>query len=172
MIDLGFVGSCYTWTNTRIKERLDRGFCNYRWRTTFPDTFIRHPTRTRFDHCPILLQLYSNNVVNRQATPFKFQAMWLTHEEFPTFVSNTWNSASGDFLCKTKTLSQALQRWNKDMFGHIFQKKKRRILARIGGIQKYRDKYENPFLIKLEADLIQEYEVICDHGHFNSKTEK
>lgn len=83
MLDLGFVGSCYTWTNNRIKERLDRSFCNCSWRTLFPDAFIRHLPRTRSDHCPILLQLYSNNVVNRQAIPFKFQAMWMTHEDYP-----------------------------------------------------------------------------------------
>ena len=43
--------------------------------------------------------------------------------------------------------------------------KKRRLLARIGGIQKARDRYENPFLTKLEAELIQEYENIRDQDN-------
>ncbi|XP_024195608.1 uncharacterized protein LOC112198716 [Rosa chinensis] len=58
-------------------------------------------------------------------------------------------------------LSSALSKWNREIFGHLFQKKKR-ILARIGGIQKACDRYENPFLIKLEAELIHDYESILN----------
>ncbi|XP_061993650.1 uncharacterized protein LOC133711562 [Rosa rugosa] len=81
LIDMGFKGSCYTWSNNSVKERLDRGFC--------------------------------------------------------------------------------CSHWNKDVFGHLFQRK-RRLLARIGGIQKARDRYENHSLINLEAGLIQDYENIRD----------
>ncbi|KAL6141307.1 hypothetical protein ACLB2K_059597 [Fragaria x ananassa] len=60
-----------------------------------------------------------------------------------------------DFSDKIKALSAALSLWNKEVFGHLFHKRKL-ILARIGGIQKARDRNANPFLINLEADLIQE----------------
>lgn len=64
-------------------------------------------------------------------------------------------------VLRFKKMASALSKWNKDVFEHIFQKKKR-LLARIGGIQKVWDKHENPFLIKLEADLIHEYEILRD----------
>lgn len=120
LIDMGFQGSCYNWTNNRIKERLVRGFCTCDWRTIFSGAFIRHLSRMKCDQCPILLQLHSNNTVNRQATPFRFQAMWLTHNNFSSFVSNTWNSLLGSFMDKTANFSKAMQRWNLTTFGNIF----------------------------------------------------
>ncbi|KAK9939901.1 hypothetical protein M0R45_016581 [Rubus argutus] len=161
LIDLGFIGSCYTWTNNRIKERLDRAFCTSDWRICFPEAFIRHLPRLKSDHCPILLQLHSNNPVNRTTTPFRFQAMWFTHEDFSEFVSTTWTSSHGNFLDKSKNLSQAMIQCNFEVFGNIFQRKKR-LLARIGGIQKASDRHENSFLINLEAELIREYETLRD----------
>jgi exonuclease III len=108
LIDLGFFGSCYTWSNNRIKERLDRAFCTCDWRLRLPEAFIRHLPKMKSDHCPILLQLHSNNSVDRSVIPFRFQAMWLTHKDFPDFVSSTWESTSGNFLDRSKNLSQAM----------------------------------------------------------------
>lgn len=45
--------------------------------------------------------------------------------------------------------------WNREVFGNIF-KRKRRILARIGGIQKALEVRQSNHLIWLEADLRQE----------------
>ncbi|XP_050386206.1 uncharacterized protein LOC126802601 [Argentina anserina] len=161
MIDMGFQGSKYTWSNNRIKERLDRGFCCPAWRILFAEAFIKHLPKTRSDHCPILLQLYSNNLVNKNDVPFRFQVMWMNHNMYADFVSSSWNSSSGDLSRKISYLSAALSKWNKDVFGHLFHRK-RHILARLGGIQKACDRFENHFLLKLEAELIKEYEGICE----------
>ncbi|XP_024156202.1 uncharacterized protein LOC112164205 [Rosa chinensis] len=87
--------------------------------------------------------------------------MWFSHSNYSEFVSSTWNALSGDLPSKINALCAALSQWNKEVFGHLFQRK-RKLLARIGGIQKARDRYENPFLINLETDLIKEYEDIRD----------
>lgn len=159
LIDMGFIGSCFTWSNNRVKERLDRGFCSCSWRALFSEAFIQHLAKTKSDHCPILLQLHSNVSINRNSSPFRFQAMWLSHENYADFIDSSWKNLNGDFCSKVKDLSTALSRWNKDVFGHLFHKKKR-LLARIAGIQKARDRFENPFLINLEADLICQYETL------------
>lgn len=57
LIDLGFHGSRFTWTNKRrhgntILERLDRFLANYEWLNLYPDAVVKHLPRTFSDHCP------------------------------------------------------------------------------------------------------------------------
>ncbi|XP_050378413.1 uncharacterized protein LOC126795661 [Argentina anserina] len=120
LIDMGFIESCCTWSNNIIKERLDRGFCNCSWKEAFLEAFIQHLPKTRSDHCPILLQLNYNNSINKDATLFRFQAMWLSHEKYYEFIDSSWKVLSGDFVSKVHVMSYAVAKWNKDVFGHIF----------------------------------------------------
>lgn len=60
LIDLGYIGSAYTWNNKRhgkanIRERLDPGFANGLWRALFPFAVVSHLTSFNSDHKPILL---------------------------------------------------------------------------------------------------------------------
>ena len=49
--------------------------------------------------------------------------------------------------------------WNKDIFGNIFKKKKE-LLARISGIQRFFKKRHSRSLIKLETKLKRELEKV------------
>ena len=60
MLDLGFAGPKYTWTNCRpissmILERINRCFANPVWRILFPEALVTHLPRTFSDHCPVLI---------------------------------------------------------------------------------------------------------------------
>lgn len=60
MMDLGFVGPKFTWSNLReptrlIHERIDKGWANPMWRTLYPEATIFHLPRTHSDHCPLLV---------------------------------------------------------------------------------------------------------------------
>ena len=90
MIDLGFSGPKYTWTNgqdisTLIMQRLDRAWVNSDWRILFPEAYVTHLARTHSDHCPILISLWpsTNNSLPR---PFRFEKIWLSHPKFPKVV--------------------------------------------------------------------------------------
>ena len=62
MIDIGFAGPRFTWTNKRnvqalIQERIDRFFVNPSWCLMFPETKVVHLTRCHSYHCPVLLDM-------------------------------------------------------------------------------------------------------------------
>ena len=62
MIDLGFSGPRYTWSNHRplthlIQERMDRVFANADWNVLYPDASVKHLERAHSDHNLVLLSL-------------------------------------------------------------------------------------------------------------------
>ena len=94
LLDLGFLGQKFTWSNCRqildlIQERIDRFFANPAWRLMFPEASITHLPRVFYDHCPVLLEL-SHPPPGPQNRPFRFQTMWLQHPKFPEVVRNAW----------------------------------------------------------------------------------
>ncbi|XP_062005875.1 uncharacterized protein LOC133723058 [Rosa rugosa] len=76
MIDMGYIGADFTWKAIRngeeILERLDRGLCNISWRHEFPDAFVQHVARLKFDHCPIFLSLSRAQTPSLTLKPFRF----------------------------------------------------------------------------------------------------
>ena len=159
MLDLGFAGPKFTWTNRRpisnlILERIDQCFTNLVWRMLFPKALVTHLPMTFSDHCPILIELCKANV-NQQNKPFRFQTMWLFHQDFPTVVQQAWSEdrdlqeATLDFVVRAK-------KWNCEVFRNLFAKKKR-ILARLHGTQKALTNNSSEFLLELEQQLISEY---------------
>lgn len=90
MMDLGFSGPKFTWTNKGeleglIQCRLDRCWANPIWKSFFPEANVTHQARVNSDHCPLLLNL-GPNIVNATNGPFRFQSMWLNHNDFPAIV--------------------------------------------------------------------------------------
>lgn len=60
MVDLGFQGPKFTWTNCRkgaanVKERIDRAWCNLCWHHKFDKAHVKHLVRSAFDHHPLLV---------------------------------------------------------------------------------------------------------------------
>ena len=79
MIDLGFSGLRYTWSNHHplshlIQERIDRAYANADWNVLYPDASVKHLKRAHSDHNPILLSF--ENVSGIQLTrSFRYQPM-------------------------------------------------------------------------------------------------
>ena len=90
--------------------------------------------------------------------PFKFQTCWLTDPTFPTIVSHAWRQHN---LLKgaIENFSKEALIWNKEHFGNIFAKKKR-IKARLNGIQKVVGVRPSSFLLELEKELLGELDTI------------
>jgi ribonuclease HI len=139
LIDLGAVGPKFTWRGPmyhggqRIFERLDRALGNVKWRLDFPDGYIKVLTRLEFsDHHPILISPLEapHPVAPRQ---FRFESAWLMEESYNDMVRQCWKSES--------VIPQNLISVEKNIKNRKFQTidqvlhKKKRILARIAGVQ-------------------------------------
>ena len=135
LLDLGFSSPKFTWSNLRqvtdlIVERIDRCFGNPSWRIAFLEASVTHLPRVFTDHCPVLLELDKPLPICSNK-PFRFQTMWLMHPEFPRFIKNSWDQDQALFKAITN-FTRKTKKWNVDVFGNIFNRKKR-VIARING---------------------------------------
>ncbi|XP_073037090.1 uncharacterized protein [Primulina eburnea] len=124
LIDAGFEGSSFTWTNKTIWKRLDRVLVSVDWGDHFSSIRVEHLARTVSDHCPLLV---TAPVFARGPSSFRFQRMWVRHHGFLQTVRLNWNlpcSLSGmpRLFAKMKRLKHHLRWWNRDVFGSIFDR--------------------------------------------------
>ena len=132
MFDLGFYGPKFTWHRGMTFERIDRAVGNEVWQEVFPGSHVLHLPKVCSDHRPILIQPWSMTTRISSMKQFRFLAPWIEHTDWDSFVLNNWdyNLPLGVAIAK---FSERVMVWNKGVFGNIFWKKKR-VLARLGGI--------------------------------------
>ncbi|CAL1384971.1 unnamed protein product [Linum trigynum] len=125
LIDLGFSGPKFTWftKGSRIKERLDRSLCNIDWQQQFPMTTTLHLPKLKSDRRPILTYTSEEPQQKNLVRRFHFFASWLSHDNFFPFLESCWKGGS-DFPSALQSISEALQKWNKEVYGNIFRRKK------------------------------------------------
>lgn len=97
LIDVGFVGNLYTWTNRRkgsanIQERLDRGFSNVQWKIRFQEATLIHLQEIHSDHRPLLIHMEIAGP--SQPKSFKFEAMWTTYPATGFVINEAWNRST------------------------------------------------------------------------------
>lgn len=160
MTDLGFSGPKFTWSKKRdigdlIQCRLDRCWVNSGWKYFYLEANVTHLARVNSYHCPLLLNL--NPLLGSTSyRPFRFQTIWLSHNEFPIVVRNAWASKEGNLAGAISNFTTKAQRWNKEVFGNVFIRKKQ-IMARLLGTQRALVVCPNSFLINLQKQLTEEY---------------
>lgn len=93
LIDLGFYGSKFTWSNLRgaqfrIWKRLYRAMVFDAWLKDIPLSTITHLSSVGSDHCPLLLEMQER--VDSYVKYFKFLDCWVEHPIFINTVENCW----------------------------------------------------------------------------------
>ncbi|XP_019244554.1 PREDICTED: uncharacterized protein LOC109224431 [Nicotiana attenuata] len=132
LVDLGFYGLRYTWSNGRgqcsiVWKRMDRGLANDQWLAAFSATNVSNLDSTGSDHTPLLLEI---RVRQENGTKyFRFLNLWVDTSNFKPFVKEIWDkqvngSAMWIFHQKLKALSTGLSQWSRQQYGDIFQKAK------------------------------------------------
>lgn len=128
LLDLGATGSLFTWYKNSVgfqpvSKRLDRALADCHWRNLFPEAFVENLNRLSSDHRPILLRC-KGFVPDRKAHPFRFQAAWLTHKDFPPVVHKAWERGDHVVLQSLDKVKEDATEFNTKVFGNIFRKKK------------------------------------------------
>ncbi|GKV18359.1 hypothetical protein SLEP1_g28755 [Rubroshorea leprosula] len=158
MMDMGFVGGRFTWTNMQsngniIRECLDRFWCNPEWKICFPEATVYHLPRVHSDHNPVLLNLdLGHPLIGKH--PFRMEKFWVDHPKFQCLVRDTWNFADATTVqCVSSTMQKA-KVWSRVTFGNLFKRKKE-ILARLDGIHRFLSSQHSNFLTNLGKEPYQ-----------------
>ncbi|GKU95851.1 hypothetical protein SLEP1_g9158 [Rubroshorea leprosula] len=70
-----------------------------------------------------MLCVDTSSPANRNAKPMRFEAAWLTHENFGTVFSEAWSAHSLSLPDAISSVRETCIQWNRDVFGDIFKKK-------------------------------------------------
>ncbi|KAG6466890.1 hypothetical protein ZIOFF_075312 [Zingiber officinale] len=121
LVDAGFVGDRYTWTNNRVWKRLDRVLLSSSWGSLDFTVRVEHLSRAASDHCPLLVEFPG---FQRPRASFRFQRMWVRHRDFMQTVRLNWclpSMAQGlqRLQMKLRRLKEHLKWWNMEVFGNI-----------------------------------------------------
>uniref|UniRef100_A0A2N9FS20 CCHC-type domain-containing protein n=1 Tax=Fagus sylvatica TaxID=28930 RepID=A0A2N9FS20_FAGSY len=164
MIDLGFSGPKYTWSNLHdisslIMQRLDRAWANPSWSVLFPNALVTHLPRFHSDPLSYTCSLFVTILFVTSLRPFRFENMWLSHPDFMNVVIQAWSCST---LCDSiNSFTHLVTSWNRHTFGNIF-KRKRRVLNRLNGIQHALACSPSVALACLEKSIRLEFLTILD----------
>ncbi|XP_059284912.1 uncharacterized protein LOC132038228 [Lycium ferocissimum] len=132
LVDAGYSGNTFTWTNgrkrgNRICKRLDRVLYNEEWNDNMGDSMVKHMARTGSDHNLIIFNC--KEVTNNFVSYFRFLNFWTMQPDFQQLVQNSWmEEVQGNAMWilqeKLKRLSKVLTQWSKEVIGNVFEKVK------------------------------------------------
>ncbi|KAL9243847.1 hypothetical protein vseg_017686 [Gypsophila vaccaria] len=165
LVDMGFSGPRFTWsdswdTGRRLMKRLDRAYANTTWRLVFPEALAINLPRRSSDHLPLLMKFEDRGgATYSRENRFKFEAAWQNHSDFKHCLAESWDTNANSWQENIKSCSDSISLWARTVFQSIIRRKKR-IQARLNGIQKRLELGWNGYLVKLEKDLRLEFDDI------------
>jgi len=144
LVDLGFHGPKYTWSNGRggaalTRKRLDRAVANVEWSSYFNASEVNVLARLASDHNPLLLSCSSNREVKwKKHRSFKYEAGWAKQKEHGELIRRAWFSRSlqGDHwqTGNLKRCQKSLQHWVRKE-GMLSEVKIREVFQKLRDVQ-------------------------------------
>ncbi|KAA3460530.1 reverse transcriptase [Gossypium australe] len=115
LMGIGYSRVWYTWergnlSDTNIRERLDRGVANEKWRNLFPLGSIHHFPYSTSDHCPLIINTDHASRIYR-VRDFHFEVWWTMEDTFEATLKEFWESSSEPLVDKLRNLQIGLTKW-------------------------------------------------------------
>jgi hypothetical protein len=117
LIDLGFKGPTYTWTNKpnsskALHIRLDRVIASPTWCNIFPETCVNHMPRTRrSDHALIMLRTREGT---KGGGKFRIEHWWMENETFQVAWEVDWSANPEEaWEDKYNAMRMNIKHWRK-----------------------------------------------------------
>ncbi|XP_057823941.2 uncharacterized protein LOC131036143 [Cryptomeria japonica] len=135
LFEVAAKGGNFTWTNrhlgfSNIAEKCDRFFLAGDWNLAPLIFEAKILAILGSDHFPVSLVVQKDGVILK--CPFKVEKMWLREQGFSDQVVWWWKETpvvkgflAYQFFKKLSDVKQKLKRWNKDVFGNIFEEKQK-----------------------------------------------
>jgi len=121
----------------------------------FPEAYVENLAQNYSNHRPILLRGVSF-VPSKRVRPFRFQAAWLTHKDFPDLVYKAWDKGEHIVPASLEHVRLDATTFNKEVFGDI-HKRKGTLAEKLKQVQHKLETVDSTYLNMIEASLQKEY---------------
>ncbi|OMO86337.1 reverse transcriptase [Corchorus capsularis] len=129
-----------------VFEKLDRCLVTESWFHLFTFSFIRVLIKPGSDHLPLLVHVLNKpHKEIRNCKQFRFEHMWVAHEESSAVIEESWNrDEEANVQQCIVNCGQALENWDVTVFGNVrygIQRKKKEleqayITAQVTGVSR------------------------------------
>jgi hypothetical protein len=99
LLDLGFIGAEFTWSNRRedgelVRVRLDRAVATPEWKLLFPNVTVHHLIFANSDHLGLLVDMVpgSSQVKQKKRRLFRFDHTWVREDGCEECIAAAWRS--------------------------------------------------------------------------------
>ncbi|XP_026383252.1 uncharacterized protein LOC113278700 [Papaver somniferum] len=124
LMDLGFIGHNYTWSNMSNgrgykRGRIDLALHNALWKLHYPYSKLYHLSFRASDHCTILLLTEAES--HRPFRYWKFYKCWLRDSKCLELINTSSHDLeiNSNFTEKLNNTRKVMAKWNREDFGHI-----------------------------------------------------
>lgn len=111
------------------------------------EAYSEHLNWFKSDHIPIFIRMGGGGPATNSMKRFKFVTAWITKASFKDLIKDSW-CKDVDWTNAITHLTDKIIEWNKTIFGDI-NRKKRRLIKRLNGIDKANPDRINHFLNRL-----------------------